>query len=498
MVHNHFMTSSTTSTRPAPSSARTGSGGAVRRLLSKLGPLAVVVSVVASWPAFAGATGEDGNVALGLWVGAASILLMSWSFLLALRPRILEPLFGGLDSMYKVHRWAGAVSVAFMFLHTSIEPEIDGGIRGAARSLAETAEELAGVGEIMIYLLIGLSVLRLFPYRWWRLTHKFLGIPFAFACFHFFTAEKPYANNSSWGWWFGTWMVVGLVAFLARVVGRDMVAKGHRYRVVEALHTTDTTKLALEPVGRPMTQHAGQFAFVKLDIPGMSEPHPFTIASPPDNDRLEFYIKHLGDWSAKLPDTDLVGCAAHIEGPYGLFEPQGRADQPVLWVAGGVGITPFLAAIGGLNPADFDSGASAPVLLYATRSTAAERLVHPDPIIDELERADAEGRIRLHLFTPDTERLAPEHLDQLFPGGLNGYHVALCGPTGLVKGMGRAASKRGAARVETEDFDIRGGVGPDRVSDLPDRVTKELTPERLDKARSLVDRLPRPLSSRLK
>ena len=41
-----------------------------------IGPLAIVASCIASWPAFAGATGEDGNVALGLWVGAVSILLM--------------------------------------------------------------------------------------------------------------------------------------------------------------------------------------------------------------------------------------------------------------------------------------------------------------------------------------------------------------------------------------------------------------------------------------
>ncbi len=465
-------------------------------MLSNIGPLAVLSSLAVSWPAFAGATGEggDGTVAFGLWVGAASILLMSWSFLLALRPRILEPLFGGLDSMYKVHRWAGVVSVAFMFLHTSIEPEIEGGIRGAARSLADTAEELAGVGEVMIYLLIALSVLRLFPYRWWRLTHKLLGIPFAFACFHFFTAEKPYANNSSWGWWFGTWMVVGLVAFVARVVGRDMVDKGHKYRVVEATHDTDISKLVLEPIGKPMRQHAGQFAFVKLDAPGMSEPHPFTIASAPGNPNLEFYVKHLGDWSAKLPQTDLIGCTAHVEGPYGMFEPTGRDDQPVLWVAGGVGITPFLAAIEELDSvrAGRSTAPSAgPVLLYATRSTEAQRLINPDPIIDELERADAEGRISLHLFTPDTGRLSVDDLDHLFPGGLTGYHVALCGPSGLVKSMGPGAARRGAANVETEDFDIRGGVGPDRIADLPDRVTDQLTPQRLERVQGWARRVTR-------
>jgi predicted ferric reductase len=435
-----------------------------------LGPLAVIVSCLVSWPAFAGAQGEDGNVAFGLWIGAVSILTMSWSFILAIRPRILEPLFGGLDSMYRVHRWAGALSILFMFLHTSVEPEIEGGILGASRSVADSAEDLAGVGEVMLYVLIALSVVRLFPYRWWRLTHKLLGIPFAFACWHFFTAEKTYANGSPWGWWFGFWMVAGLAAFVHRVIGRDMLVRGRRYRVVEADHQGSTTRLELEPVGKPIGQALGQFAFLKLQVPGMSEPHPFTIASAPEQRNLEFYIRHLGDWSQRLPEYDLVGQEALVEGPYGEFAPfaHGAAGErsadaghrstegggAVLWVAGGVGITPFLAALD--QPAQ--PGRPTPTLLYAVRD------VDDNPIVDRLREAEREGRVNLHLFTSATGRLTPAALDRIFPEGLNGAHVALCGPAGLVATMADAASARGSNHPETEDFDMRQGFGPERSS----------------------------------
>jgi predicted ferric reductase len=422
----------------------------------------VLASLAASWPAFSGATGEGGNVALGLWVGAISILLMSWSFLLALRPKVLEPIFGGLDSMYRVHRWAGALAVVFMFLHTSIEPEIEGGIRGAGESLADTAEDLAGTGELMLYVLIGLSIIRLFPYRLWRWTHKLLGIPFAFACFHFFTAEKTYANGSAWGWWFGSWMVLGLVAFVARVFGRDMVARGNQYRVVAAEHQGSTTRLELAPLGKPVGQQLGQFVFLKLDVPGMSEPHPFTIASSPDNPNLEFFIRHLGDWTDRLPETDLVGSRVLVEGPYGTFEPIGHDDQPVVWVAGGVGITPFLAAL----DREPSPGAVVPTLLYAVRD------VDGNPIVERLIAAEQAGRVDLHLFGPGTGRLSPADLDRLFPDGMNNYHVALCGPAGLVRSMADASLKRGAAEAETEDFDIRSGFGPDRSRELDELVRK--------------------------
>ncbi len=432
--------------------------------LHLLGPLAVIASCALSWPAFAGAQGEDGNVAFGLWVGAVSILAMSWSFILALRPRVLEPLFGGLDSMYRVHRWAGALAMLFMFLHTSVEPEIEGGIRGASRSVADAAEDLAGLGETMLYILVGLSVIRLFPYRWWRLTHKLLGLPFAFASWHFFTAEKPYANGSAWGWWFGFWMVAGLVAFVARVVGRDMLAPGKPYRVVAAEHQGSTTRLELEPVGKPLGQRLGQFAFVKLAVPGMSEPHPFTIASAPERRNLEFFIRHLGDWSQRLPEVDLVGSEVRVEGPYGEFAPfdhhagagETSGSGPALWIAGGVGITPFLAALD--QPAD--PNRAAPTLLYAVRETDG------NPIVDRLRQAEQEGRVKLHLFTSATGRLTPAALDRIFPDGLQGHHVALCGPAGLVNTMAEAASARGSKHPETEDFDIRQGFGPERSQEV--------------------------------
>ena len=424
-----------------------------------LGPLAVLASCLVSWPAFAGATGEDGNVALGLWVGAVSILLMAWSFILALRPKILEPLFGGLDSMYRVHRWAGSLAVAFMFWHTSIEPEIEGGIRGAAESVADQAEDLAGAGEMMLYVLIGLSLARIFPYRFWRWTHKLLGIPFVFASWHFFTAEKTYANGSAWGWWFGFWMVAGIVTYLWRVVGLDMFRRGNPHRIVAAEHIGSTTRIELEPIGKPLGQDLGQFAFLKLEVPGMSEPHPFTIASAPERGNLEFFIRHLGDWSAKLPDHDLVGAKVHVEGPYGEFEPLGHAGERPVWIAGGVGITPFLAALD-----REDLGTETPTLFYAVRS------IEDNPIVDRLREAEAAGRVDLHLFTTATGRLTPEALDIQFPNGMTGCHVALCGPAGLVSSMADAARSRGASRTETEDFDIRQGFGPERSQEISDAI----------------------------
>ncbi len=438
--------------------------------LAWLGPLAVVASTVAGWFAFAGATG-DGQVALGLFVGAASIVLMAWSFLLAIRIRALEPLFGGLDRMYQVHRWAGSLAMVLMFWHVRIEPEIDGGVRGASRAVAEAAEELAGVGEYLLYGLVAISLVRWFPYRWWRLTHKLLGIPFAFACWHFFTAEKTYANGSPWGWYFGGIMVAGLASYLYRVLWRDMVRRGRAYTVASVETDGSTMELELAPKGRPLRHRAGQFAVLKIQERGLSEPHPFTIASSPRSANLRFFIRDLGDWSGRLQREDLVGSTVLVEGPYGRFEPLADHDDPVgsptLWVAGGVGITPFLSAIDELPPVGVDGvTGSPPVLVYCVgrREDATA--------IEVLEAAAADGRIVLHVVaSQDGRRLTPELLEELVGGvSLQGWHVAACGPQGLLAMVDRTARRLGSGPIESEAFDIRSGVGPDLSRPIDDAV----------------------------
>lgn len=416
------------------------------------GPLALIASVVFTWPAFSGAVGEDGNVAFGLFIGAASIMLMAWSFLLALRLPILERMFGGLDSMYRVHRWAGSLAVVAMFLHTRAEPEIEGGIRGASRSLADQAEDLAGTGEMLLYILVGLSLIRWFPYRYWRWTHKLLGIPFAFACFHFYTAEKPYANGSGWGWYFGIAMLVGLITYVWRVVIRDMLLPGRRYRVSAVRRSGSTSEIELAAVGRPMPHKAGQFAVLKFQRRGLREPHVFTIASTPASPVLRFFIRDLGDWTSKINELDLEGTDVIVEGPYGTFEPLHDGAARNVWIAGGVGITPFLSALDGLTPTD-----QRPTLFYCVRDRADASA------IEVLETAAAEGRLDLEMMVSgEGSRFSDRTLVNHFgPDGLSGAHVAACGPAGLVATAASGARAAGASDVETEDFDIRSGFGPD-------------------------------------
>lgn len=208
----------------------------------------------------------------------------------------------------------------------------------------------------------------------------------------------------------------------------------------------------------------------------MGEPHPFTVASSPlrPDGELEFVIAHLGDWSDRLPEADLVGKKVKVEGPYGRFQPLPKhSDTPTLWVAGGVGITPFLAAIEELRHRPSAAGIQPPTLVYCTREAAT------DPIVADLQLAEQHRHITLEVFDRSTGRFGVAALDRMYPSGMVGHHVAVCGPEGLVHDVTDVARRRGASTVESEDFDIRQGFGPERSRQwrsIAGRITGRLRP----------------------
>jgi predicted ferric reductase len=431
-----------------------------------IGPAMAIITICVGWFAFPNTIG-DGNAAFALFIGAVSIMMMTWSNLLSTRALPLEQIFGGVDRMYVWHRWLGALSVGAMWLHIEMTDDIKG-IRGASRDIADAAEDLAETGSTLLYILVGISLLRWLPTRWWRFTHKLLVLPYAFACWHFYTATKPYANNSFWGSWFTGFMFLGLAAWVYRVVWRDMVRKGKLHRVSHIEQSGNVITIELEPVGTPLKYELGQFAFLTVKVPGLREPHPFTIASSPDELCLRFVIRDLGDWTHRLINSLAVNDRVVVEGAYGRLAPMPHHSvDHVVWIAGGVGITPFL---GSAISQQSDDGPT-PHLFYCvpSRSTA--------PAIATLEQAAQEGRIHLHVHASDEKnRIHPDHvLAATGASDLESAHIVMCGPDSLVKSMKSGLRRHRARHSHVEGFDIRSGIGPDMSRYIDDVVRTQLS-----------------------
>ncbi|WP_375426090.1 PDR/VanB family oxidoreductase [uncultured Friedmanniella sp.] len=136
--------------------------------------------------------------------------------------------------------------------------------------------------------------------------------------------------------------------------------------------------------------------------------------------------------------TDLSpGAALRIRGPRNHFAFEPPAGVPVVFVAGGIGITPFLSMTAAAAADGHDL-----TLLYAGR--ARRRMA----FVDELVQRYGE-RVRVHVSDEQTR------LDvALTVAGLPAEaHVYACGPVGLISAVEQAWGDRPSAQLHVEHFE---------------------------------------------
>lgn len=417
------------------------------------GPLLVLISFALSAVPFLSMFGRPGDDGPGLLLGTGSIVAMAWTFVLAIRTRWSEILFGGLDRVYLTHRWLGVIAVLLMWLHIQSSNNING-FAGADPASAELGTTLAGIAESTLYILVIASIVRWLPWRLWRLTHKLLIVPFAFAGYHMITAEKPFPNISVWGLWFIFVIAVGSLAYLVRVIGRDVIWRGTPYEVTDVINHPGAVEITLAPQGRALVWRPGQFAFLKFQVRGASEPHPFSIAANPQGHQLRFMIRTLGDWTDRLKNVAKVGDQVFVEGPYGQLQVLPVQARRTIWIAGGVGITPFLSVLSTL-PSFPDQ--EPPILVHAVREEATAHAR------SEVTAAAARGDVQVHYFSSSEDKpLTPGALTETLGGqGFRDAHVVVCGPVTMTRWIRRIARRQGAKNIESEIFDLRGGIAPE-------------------------------------
>ncbi|TXG53524.1 hypothetical protein EZV62_018780 [Acer yangbiense] len=137
-------------------------------------------------------------------------------------------------------------------------------------------------------------------------------------------------------------------------------------RTVDVLSTKcfpcGTVELVLS---KPTNLRYNALSFIFLQVRGLSwlQWHPFSVSSSPLDGKhhLAVLIKVLGDWTEKLRENILsiseaepreelssrphTKITASVEGPYGHESPYHLMYESLILVAGGIGISPFLAIL---------------------------------------------------------------------------------------------------------------------------------------------------------
>jgi ferredoxin-NADP reductase len=202
---------------------------------------------------------------------------------------------------------------------------------------------------------------------------------------------------------------------------------------------------------------AGQHVDIRLTAEdGYQAERSYSIASPPEDERVELTVEGLedGEVSPYLTDEARPGDELEIRGPVGgwfVWDP--NHPGPVLLVGGGSGVVPLMAMIR-------QRGTVPTTLLYSARSL--EEVIYRE----ELERLQADGlEVALTLTRAQPEgwsgysrRVDAELLAEVAPPPEERPLAFVCGPTPFVEAVALALVELGhdPRLVKTERFGPTG------------------------------------------
>ncbi len=427
---------------------------------------------IALWGAFALPEVLAKNPA-GLWdwrrplillSGLLALWWMSAGIVLAARPAWLESRLGGLDKLYRLHKHIGIGAGVLVFTHWMLEwlpknlskagwitsPNRPRGPRGEPDLWIELAKDVGEWAGYILLALVVVALVRRIPYRWFRLVHKAFGLVFLAGTFHGLMLLPASYWQSPLGWLTATLAATGTVPALLSLAGRIGRRRQHAARI-EAIrqHPGQLLEIVCRPLAGWPGHRAGQFLFIDFGLRGEGA-HPFTIASDWNGQQgtLTLAIKALGDFTRQLPSLVQPGQSVTIEGPYGRFDFAPATGEHQVWVAGGIGVTPFLARLGELAHENGSAKINAD-LFYSTPDSA------PDEFPLALAERCAAAGVRLHRRISERDGTLTSH--EIAACLQPGSSVWFCGPAAWGKALGKTliASGLPATAFHQEAFDFR-------------------------------------------
>ena len=266
-----------------------------------------------------------------------ALTTLSLTFILATRTPMLESWFHGLEKVYTVHKFTAILSIILLTFHNySI-----GSLWGS---------RLAGqFGNIAIYIFISIVIVaylgKYLQYEAWRWIHRLVYLAYIFGLFHVYMimGNRLLTFNL-------LSVVVGIYAILGLAAGFYIIFLYQKISFTYLGKITNLKRLNHDTIeieihlSRPFHYQAGQFTFLKIFQEGFeTAPHPFSISGGQGR-TLYFTVKNSGDHTKNIYDNLKIGSKVAVDRAYGyMIMKQGQENQ--VWIAGGIGITPFISYI---------------------------------------------------------------------------------------------------------------------------------------------------------
>jgi predicted ferric reductase len=411
-----------------------------------------LVCLIAALLAVPAASHTGVETTFSLACSSAAFVGMGLSQFMATRAKPVEQLFGGLDKVYAAHRKLGIAIFVLILAHYFITPNFKG------LALTSSLNELAGeIGEFAFYALVTLIVISLvsripktrieLPYQFWRFTHRFIGVAFILVAIHMNFIKRPFDSTALLAVYLNIFAALGVLSYLYTQFLAPM--RRQAYEVAGIMPLDGATLIQAKPQSRPVRIKPGQFAFMRSTRKGLGEPHPFTVAGTKEDGSVLFAIKPLGDFTSRLRSDLQVGDKLTVEGGYGSFD-YTRGQDRQIWLAGGIGITPFLAKASAMTAQETRNIH----LVYAVRDKS--EAVGLKTLQNAAERVPGFS-FTLHESANGGGRLDAEKLAGYVPFEAKQAELWFCGPPGLRSAIVAGLKKIGKApsKVKFEQFQFR-------------------------------------------
>ena len=310
------------------------------------GLLALFIAIpVYFWmPAFlATDMATDYPCVIGRLLALVGFILILFQVVLSSRLKWIERNLGQ-DKLLGTHKTAGVIGFAFMLSHPVLHASSDLLAQGYVTlkwpmifGLIAVLMALVTVGSAILFGRLSLK------YETWKQIHWF----------NFIVVPVIFTHSLLLGTELGSepplrifWYVLGVLylVLLGAILWDRQQVKQHLLQVTSVVQETPDT-WSLHFKGGNMEHKPGQFMLLSLLHNGRrTEPHPFTISSSPGRGDLSVSVKAVGDFTAAVKDTT-VNDGAYIDMPYGTFSFLNYDAPNLVFIAGGIGITPFLSML---------------------------------------------------------------------------------------------------------------------------------------------------------
>ncbi len=392
------------------------------------------------------------TTSLGQITGLAGMTLFSLNLIMSSRLKFLDKYFYGLNMVYTYHRAVGALAFSLLLYHPLflVVKYIQISLRQAALFLLPSGNFAVTYGIIALLLMIGLIATTFYArikYQTWKLSHKFMVVVFIFACLHVLYTSSDTSRDPVLRFYVLGLAALGLIAVCYRVIVNKFYNQNPVYRIREVVELNQKSiSLELVPAGRALSFLPGQFVFTSFlsDQVG-PESHPFSIASAPADSGLKLVIKSLGDHTGELKNL-AVGDRVSIEGPFGKFSYKNFSGKNQIWIAGGIGISPFLGMANDLPGENYKID-----LYYCTKDQ--DEAVLTDELL-KISSLKKNFKV-ISWYSDERGRITAKDIRELSQG-LKDKEILLCGPVLFMKSLRKQLIESGVPRrnIHWEKFNL--------------------------------------------